>query len=207
MLLNDIQMAKHSQIAGNFAMAPLTYPKYCPIFPRFEKTYNKPAANNHQNGRNNTTSKKRGRVGFTDDIPGRETTDYSKKAKTEEQVEFSKSKGMFKTVSGKSVNTRMHKPPIIKFRGKRAPLCLKHCSAGMACTFKSCRFHHINKGALKSLNNEDKCALDEYQKFEPAIAWNGDANPMASPTNTAPTAIKKEWNASETQQVTKGNGN
>jgi hypothetical protein len=205
MLLNDIMMAKHSQTAGNFAMAPMTYPKYCPVFVKSEKTYDKQAATQNQNGRSNTSGDKRNRVNFNDDSTRREPNDSSKKAKTDDQIEFSKTKGMFNVVPDKSVNTRVNKPPIIEFRGKRAPLCLKHCTTGMACTFKSCRFHHINEGAAKSLCQEDIRALNEYQKSEPAITWNGDAHPSASTQSVAPIAIKKERSTSETQTATEGN--
>jgi hypothetical protein len=37
MLMSDLQMAKHSQTAGNFAMAPLTYIKFCPTPVKIEK--------------------------------------------------------------------------------------------------------------------------------------------------------------------------
>jgi hypothetical protein len=76
----------------------------------------------------------------------------------------------------------------------------------MACTFKSCRFHHhINKGAAKSLCQEDILTLYEYQKSEPAITWNGDAYPSPSTQSAAPIAVKKERSTSETQSATEGN--
>jgi hypothetical protein len=41
MILSDLQMPKSSQTADNFAMAPLTYTKYCPVIIKYEKIYKK----------------------------------------------------------------------------------------------------------------------------------------------------------------------
>ncbi len=131
MLMTDIQMAKQLQRAGNFAMAPMTYEKFCPALPKSMPPNTAPSG-----GRNNNSGEKR-RTSFANENNGRDSPGGFKKAKTDKQLEFSKSKGMFKHVAGKALNPCLHKPPVIEFDGKCAPLCLKHCSSGMACTFKS----------------------------------------------------------------------
>jgi hypothetical protein len=128
-----------------------------------------------------------------------------KKAKSDEQLEFSKSKGMFKLVPGKTINARLHKPPNLEFDGKRAPLCLKHCSAGMACQFKNCKFHHLSLAAVQTLKQGDKSALDEYVKSEPAISWGGDASPfMNTPSSPAPSR-SAETGVIDTPPAAEGN--
>jgi hypothetical protein len=144
MLMSDIQMAKHSQTAGNFAMAPMTYNKFCPPLPKVQ-----PPTMHLPEGA--TTAATRSAVPPT---RMRETarTCLGVSSKSDEQVEFSKSKGMLKLVAGKAINAHLNKPPVIEYNGKRTPLCLKHCLAGLACQFKSCRFHHLSLAAAQSLN-------------------------------------------------------
>lgn len=207
MLMSDLQMAKHSQTAGNFAMAPLTFTKFCPAPIKIEKTFEKQSPSYQAPGSrsNNSSGDKRGRVTFNDDSARRDSPSSFKKAKSDEQVEFSKSKGMFKLVPGKTVNARLHKPPLIEFEGKRAPLCLKHCSAGMACQFKNCKFHHLSLAAAQNLKSSDKSALDEYARSEPAITWFGESSPFSAASGTADTNNSATGSVSETQPAAEGN--
>jgi hypothetical protein len=197
MIMSDIQMAKHSQTAGNFAMAPMTYNKYCPVLPESQPPSNVPLG-----GCNNGSGDKC-HSSYSDEGNCRDSPASFKKAKIDEQVEFSKLKGMFKLVAGKGINDRLNKLHIIKYDGKCVPFCSKHCLAGLACQFKSCRFHYLSLAVVQSLKPGNKASLKAYKKTEPAITWCGDgghlnltsSNQNATETvpNTASSGYISRW--------------
>jgi hypothetical protein len=94
MLMSDMQMVKHSHTAGKFAMAPLTYNCFCLAPIKIEKTYGKHMAYNQASGAHSTNSseEKPGSMSIMNNSSCHDSPGNFKKAKSDGQVEFSKSR-------------------------------------------------------------------------------------------------------------------